>query len=61
MAIKPSEEQVWKKYYPEEALNFDYPKINIYDAVYEENKNRKDAIAIEYEGKEIRYGETSLG
>lgn len=57
MKIKPSDEMIWKKYYPEEALNFDYPKLNIYDAVYEENRNRLDSIAIEYEGNNIRYGD----
>ena len=55
--VKPSEEMIWRQYYPEEALNFDYPKTNIYDAVYDENRNRLDAIAIEYEGNNIRYGD----
>lgn len=55
--LKPSEERVWEKYYPEEAKNFSFPKMKAYDLVYEENRNRKDAIALEYEGTEIRYGD----
>ena len=54
---KPSEERRWERFYPEEAKNFDYPRMNIFDAVKEENKNRKDAIALEYEGNDICYGE----
>ena len=54
---RPSEEQVWKKYYPEEAKNFTFPKMKTYDLVYEENRKRKDSIALEYEGNEICYGE----
>lgn len=55
--LRPSQEMIWKKYYPEEALNFDFPKMKIYDAVYEENRKKKDNIALEYEGTEIRYGD----
>ena len=56
--LNPSEEMVWTKYYNDKGLNFDYPKnMNIYDLVYEENKNRKDNIALEYEGKKIRFGD----
>ncbi len=55
--IKPSEEQVWKKYYPEEAKNFSFPRMKTYDLVYEENRNRKDLTALEYEGRKICYGE----
>ncbi len=54
---KPSEERVWGKYYPEQAKKFDFPKMNVYDLVYEENKKRKDSIALEYEGTQIRYGD----
>ena len=55
--LRPSQEMIWKKYYPEEALNFDFPKMKIYDAVYEENRKKKDNVALEYEGTEIRYGD----
>ena len=58
MAIKPSEEQVWRKDYTEAGKNFSFPKnMNVYDLVYEENRKRKDNIAIEYEGKNIRFGD----
>lgn len=55
--VKPSEEKRWTQYYDNEAKNFDFPKMNIYDLVYEENRKRKDNIAIEYEGNRICYGE----
>ncbi len=55
--MKPSEEKKWAQYYEDDAKAFDYPKMNIFDLVYEENKNRKDNIAIEYEGRKICYGE----
>ena len=55
--LKPSQEMRWRKYYPEEALNFDFPKMSIYDVVYEENRKRKDNIALEYEDTKIRYGD----
>ena len=54
---KPSEEKIWEKYYPEEAKHFDYPKMKTFDLVYEENRKRKDATALEYEGTKICYGE----
>jgi long-chain acyl-CoA synthetase len=55
--IKPSEERIWEKYYPEEAKNFDFPKMKTYDLVYEQNKNNKDSIALGYEENDICYGE----
>jgi len=53
----PSIERPWEKYYPEGALDFDFPKMKAYDLIYEMNKERKDSIALEYEGREITYGE----
>lgn len=55
--LKPSQEKIWEKHYPDGAKNFDFPKMTIYDLVYENNKNKKDNIALEYEGNSIRYGE----
>ena len=55
--LKPSEVKVWEKYYPDDAKNFDFPRMKAFDLVYEENRNRKDNIALEYEGNKIRYGE----
>ena len=54
---KPSGERIWEKYYPDSAKDFEYPRMTVYDLVYEENRNRKDNIALEYEGREICYGE----
>ncbi len=31
--------------------------MKVYDLIYEMNKNRRDSIALEYEGREITYGE----
>ena len=53
----PSVDKPWIKYYPEGALDFDFPRMKAYDLIYERNKNRKDSIALEYEGHEISYGE----
>ena len=53
----PSIDKPWEKYYPEGALNFDFPKMKAYDLIYERNKDRKECIALEYEGTEITYGE----
>lgn len=55
--LKPSEEKKWKKFYTEEAKNIDFPKTTAFNLVREENKNRKDNIAICYGEKEICYGE----
>ena len=55
--LKPSEEKRWEKYYPEDAKKFSFPKMKTYDLVYEENRNRKDNVALEYEGTNISYGE----
>lgn len=53
----PSEDKIWQKYYPMDALDFSFPKKNVYDVIFELNKNRQDCIALEYEGNEITYGE----
>ena len=53
----PSEEKIWQKYYPEEALDFDFPRMKTYDLVYEMNRNRKDAIALEYGDAQVRFGD----
>lgn len=55
--IKPSEEKAWEKYYTEDGKNFEFPKTNVFDAIYDENKNRKDDTALEYEGTVISFGE----
>lgn len=55
--ILPSQERIWEKYYPAEALDFDFPRMKTYDLVYEQNRKNKDSIALEYCGREISYGE----
>lgn len=55
--IKPSEEMRWQKYQSEEAKNIEFPKMSIYDLVREENRNRKDNIALGFYGTEVCYGE----
>ena len=52
----PSQERVWSKYYPEGA-DFYIPKLKTFELVREFNRNNKDGIALEYEGREICYGE----
>ena len=55
--LKPSQEMRWQKYQSEEARNISFPKMSVYDLVKEENKNRKDNIALGFYGNEICYGE----
>ncbi len=55
--LKPSEEKVWKNLQPKEAQNIIFPKTTAFNLVYEENKKRKDNIAINYGNKEICYGQ----
>ncbi|HHU54936.1 MAG TPA: acyl--CoA ligase [Mollicutes bacterium] len=55
--LKPSQEMRWQKYQSEEAKNISFPKMSVYDLVKEENKNRKDNIALGFYGNEICYGE----
>lgn len=55
--MKPSEKMAWQKFQSEAAKNIVFPHTTAFDLVYEENKNRKDNIAIGYGDKEISYGE----
>ena len=50
-----SEEQVWMKYYSEEARNAQLPKMKAFDYVMECNKDRLDAPALHYYGANISY------
>jgi len=47
----------WLKYYKDEQLNEDAPKMTCYENMYNNNKNHLDDIAIEYFGKKITYRE----
>lgn len=53
----PSEEMIWQQYQSEEAKNISFPKMSVYDLVKEENKNRKDNIALGFYDTEISYGQ----
>ena len=50
-----SEEQVWMKYYSEEARNAQLPKMKAFDYVMECNKDRLDEPALHYYGANISY------
>ena len=52
----PSIDKPWTKYYNEKGKKFHYPKTNIVDFLFEENRNRKDSIALEYEGNRVTFG-----
>ena len=45
----------WLKYYPEDAIKSDIPKMKAFDYVYENNKDYLDEIAFEYLGEQIKY------
>jgi len=54
---KITEEKVWMKYYSEEAKNAQMPKCKAYDYIIERNKDRLDAPALHYYGKNITFRE----
>ncbi len=54
---RPSIERPWEKYYNENGKNYSFPKMNVFDFVYEENKDRADLIALEYEENKISFKE----
>lgn len=53
----PSIDKPWLKYYSEEAINAPMPSGNVYDYVWEHNKEDLDDIALVYFQKRITYGE----
>lgn len=57
----PSIDKPWLKYYSDAALHTSLPKCSIYQFFYQNNKERKDACAIEYFGRNITYGEVFEG
>jgi len=54
---KPSEEMAWTQFHPEIAKNMVYPEIPCWDLIKEENRKRKDNIAISYNDTRICYGQ----
>ena len=55
--LKVSEEKVWMKYYSEEAKNAPLPRCKAYDYILERNKDRLDAPALHYYGRDISFRE----
>lgn len=53
----PSIDKTWLKYYPEDAIVSDVPKMNAYDYVYQRNKDFPNQVALSYFGKKISYYE----
>lgn len=53
----PSIDKNWLKYYSEEAVKLDLPKIKAYDLVYQNNKDHLKDVAIEFMGVKVTYGE----
>ena len=56
----PSIDKPWLQYYSEEAIHGKLPEYTMYGYVYEKNKNRQDATALEYFGRKISYRELFL-
>ncbi|MBQ7345658.1 MAG: acyl--CoA ligase [Oscillospiraceae bacterium] len=54
---KITEEQVWMKYYPEEARNAPLPRCKAFDHVIAENEGRLDSPALHYYGTDITFRE----
>ena len=55
--MRITEEKVWMKYYPDGARNSTLPKCSAYDFVKMRNKDRLDAPALHYYGKDISFRE----
>ena len=53
----PSVDKPWLKYYSEEAINDRLPECTMYEYVYNMNRNRTNAIALNYYGNKISYGQ----
>ncbi len=50
-----SKEKPWLRYYPEDALQCEVPKVKIYTYLYECNKNHMDDVALLYYGRKITF------
>lgn len=53
----PSVDKPWLKYYSEEAINGKLPECTMYEYLYENNRERLEAVALEYFGNRITYGD----
>lgn len=52
----PSVDKPWLKYYSEDAISALTPKATLFEYLYQNNKNSKDSIALNYFGNRITYG-----
>ncbi len=53
----PSIDKPWLKYYTEEAINAQLPQCTIYEYLFENNKEYKGNVALNYFDRKITYGE----
>ena len=53
----PSIDKPWLKYYSEDAIDIEIPKMCAYDYIRKCSEGKKDSIAINYYGNKITYGE----
>lgn len=51
----PSKEKPWLKYYSKDAVDMPLPDCSAYEYIFENNKERKDNIALKYFGRKISY------
>ena len=51
----PSIDKPWLRYYPQENIGMEYPNCNLYDYIWERNKNYQTNNAIEFFGNHITY------
>ncbi len=53
----PSIDKPWLKFYSEKAITEDLPQKNVYEFLYEQNKNYPNRIALSYYGRKITFEE----
>lgn len=53
----PSVDKTWLKYYPQEVIEMELPKMNIYDYLYQNNKEHLTKVALNYLNNKITYQE----
>ena len=51
----PSKDKPWMKYYTEEIINAPLPECTMWQYVYDNNKDNKDGIALNYYGNKVTY------
>ena len=53
----PSIDKPWLKWYDEAIVSSDLPQRTLYSYLYENNKDYKERVALNYFGRKIKYGE----